>query len=262
MLWGSIQHASTLQRLKATLSPLINTEITYLQLPYNVIKEFEPSQVGTIVGTLTDAILPELALQKNLGLSKYVGQIGFREGYPDFIHLPTGYRLELKGLFIDNPNVRLKMPPTPREPSARLTQKVTVNKVQPDTDGLLIISYQLAPMQANPNLICPVIKAIEILPVVECVRARDFRLSEAGGIWFGNFQTPTILSARGRAKMLQGIPLDQTTYGRKESEGKDYNEDTNFGKLKRIPYKPLQEFLKSQGVSYTSIGNYPSYWKI
>ena len=32
--------------------------------------------------------------------------------------------------------------------------------------------------------------------------------------------------------------------GRKESEGKHVNEDTNFGKLKRIPYGPFQEFLK------------------
>lgn len=33
-------------------------------------------------------------------------------------------------------------------------------------------------------------------------------------------------------------------YGRKESEGKDYNEDTNFGKLRRIPHEPLQRFLE------------------
>ncbi len=32
---------------------------------------------------------------------------------------------------------------------------------------------------------------------------------------------------------------------RKENEGKDLNEDTNFGKLKRIPYAPLHQYIKS-----------------
>jgi hypothetical protein len=59
-----------------------------------------------------------------------------------------------------------------------------------------------------------------------------------------------------------GLPLDESNYGRKESEGKDYNEDTNFGKLKRIPYKPLQVFLKSVGANYMSSGSYPSDWSI
>ncbi len=31
---------------------------------------------------------------------------------------------------------------------------------------------------------------------------------------------------------------------RKENEGKDMNEDTNFGKLKRIPYAPLRQYIK------------------
>jgi hypothetical protein len=37
--------------------------------------------------------------------------------------------------------------------------------------------------------------------------------------------------------------LDLSSYGRNESEGKDFNEDTNFGKLKRIPHARLQQFL-------------------
>ena len=37
---------------------------------------------------------------------------------------------------------------------------------------------------------------------------------------------------------------DNRSYGRKESEGKDFNEDTNFGKLKRIPHPNLQAFLR------------------
>ena len=38
--------------------------------------------------------------------------------------------------------------------------------------------------------------------------------------------------------------IDYSSYGRKENEGKDLNEDTNFGKLKRIPYAPLQQYIK------------------
>jgi hypothetical protein len=85
---------------------------------------FEPSQVGTLVGTLMDACIPLLSKiptttgVPDVGLSKHVGILGEREGYPDYLH------------------------------------------------------------------------------------------------------------------------------ARKESEGRHFNEDTNFGKLKRIPYKPLQDFLK------------------
>ena len=39
-------------------------------------------------------------------------------------------------------------------------------------------------------------------------------------------------------------PVDYSSYGRKENEGKDLNEDTNFGKLKRIPYAPLQRYIR------------------
>ena len=38
--------------------------------------------------------------------------------------------------------------------------------------------------------------------------------------------------------------IDYSSYGRKENEGKDLNEDTNFGKLKRIPYAPLHQYIK------------------
>ncbi|MDM7298356.1 hypothetical protein, partial [Klebsiella pneumoniae] len=40
---------------------------------------------------------------------KGVGILGDREGYPDFNH-SDGYRIELKGLFIDNPEIELKLP--------------------------------------------------------------------------------------------------------------------------------------------------------
>jgi hypothetical protein len=79
--------------------------------------------------------------------------------------------------------------------------------------------------------------------MIELVEARDKRMTYAGGRWFGNYETPTILSKSGRRKRRQGQALDVTSYGRKESEGKDFNEDTNFGKLKRIPHPALQRFL-------------------
>jgi hypothetical protein len=63
-------------------------------------------------------------------------------------------------------------------------------------------------------------------------------------------------------KLTKGLVLDTTMYGRKESEGRDYNEDTNFGKLKRIPYGSLQTFIKecqalSVGVSVEQIEKMP-----
>lgn len=79
--------------------------------------------------------------------------------------------------------------------------------------------------------------------MIELVKARDKRMTDGGGRWFGNQETPTILSRRGRQKANKGLPLDTSSYGRKESEGKDFNEDTNFGKLKRIPHAKLQAFL-------------------
>ncbi len=68
-------------------------------------------------------------------------------------------------------------------------------------------------------------------------------MTDSGGRWFGKYETPTILSKRGRRKLKRGEPLDTSSYGRKESEEKDFNEDTNFGKLKRIPHPKLQAFL-------------------
>jgi hypothetical protein len=261
MEWGSIQEERALLELYNVLSPLIGAEISYLKIPAEAAAAFEPSQVGTIVGTLTDAVLPSIALANSVGLFKRAGILGDREGYPDFDHV-AGYRMELKGLFCDNPGVKLKKPPTRREPSARLTQKVTLNNVNPDTDALLILSYHLHPSQDGSGLLTPVIRDLGVFPVIECVRARDFRLTQKGGMWFGNYQTPAILSKSGKAKSASGLALDITGYGRKESEGKDFNEDTNFGKLKRIPYKPLQAFLAKNGAHFIPKGLYPSPWVI
>ena len=247
--------------VEKNLSPLIGQFIDYLSLPKKSIVDFEPSQFGTIVGTLVDAMLPEICHQMGIGLHKSSGIIGEREGYPDFEHV-LGYRLELKGLFKDNPSLNLKRPPTPREPSARLTQKVTLKNVIPSKDLMLLICYQMEERTDDNNLISPRIKDLKVFPVIELVKARDFRMESQGGKWFGNYETPTILSKSGRQKKKGGLPLDETAYGRKESEGKDYNEDTNFGKLKRIPYQRLHEFLKKHNCSFASQGNYPSKWSL
>jgi hypothetical protein len=98
--------------------------------------------------------------------------------------------------------------------------------------------------------------------MIECIRARDHRLTASGGRWFGDYETPAILSRAGRRKFEAGDALDLDHYGRKESEGYDFNEDTNFGKLKRIPYRPLQEFLMKNGADYLVSGTYPALWTL
>ena len=61
-LWGSIQTSEAQQRLLQALSGLIRQEITHLRIPIDAASQFEPSQIGTIIGTLTDALLPHIAL--------------------------------------------------------------------------------------------------------------------------------------------------------------------------------------------------------
>lgn len=261
MKWGPITQDGALENIRKTLDPLCGTPVHYLQVPADLTMQVEPSQVGTIVGTLTDLTLPRIALEKGIGLTKAEGLLGDREGYPDFMH-DGGYRLELKGAFTDNPDVPMKKPPTPREPSARLTQKVTVKNVDPDRDGLLILVYHLAPLKQDKSLLSPTIKAVGVFPVIECIRARDARLAAGGGRWFGNYETPAILSRLGKTAKFSGSPLNEERYGRKESEGWHFNEDTNFGKLKRIPYRPLQEFLKNSGCQFAATGVYPEPWSM
>ncbi|MBX7135398.1 MAG: hypothetical protein K1X67_22235 [Fimbriimonadaceae bacterium] len=259
--WGSITENSALVALTEALKPLCGVQVKYLQLPLDLALQIEPSQVGTIVGTLTDLLLPRIALEQGIGLTKAAGILGDREGYPDFEH-DSGYRIELKGAFRDNPEVPMKKPPTPREPSARLTQKVTVKNVDPDKDALLILVYELEPVREDTSLLSPTIVDLGLFPVIECINARDYRMTSGGGRWFGNYETPTILSKAGKRARTGGQPLNEVGYGRKESEGYHFNEDTNFGKLKRIPYRPLQEFLKRAGCQFAATGGYPAPWSM
>lgn len=261
MRWGPITEPQALSKLREALAPLCNTPIEYLRLPSDLAKHMEPSQIGTIVGTLTDLMLPRIALEHGIGLSRAAGLLGEREGYPDFEH-EAGYRIELKGVFTDNPAVKLKTPPTPREPSARLTQKVTVKNVQPERDALLLLVYHLNPLPSDEWLLSPTIKAVGVFSAIECVKARDARMIASSGRWFGNYETPTILSKLGKRVLEAGGQLNETAYGRKESEGYHFNEDTNFGKMKRIPYRPLQEFLRDSGCRFAATGIYPTQWSM
>jgi hypothetical protein len=241
--------ASRLDKLSRDLTSLVGAQLEIVQLPRAVLAGFEPSQVGTIVGTLVDACVPALEVifpaLGSLGLAKAPGVLGEREGYPDFLHR-TGFRLELKMLYVEPQGVVMKAPPTPRESSARLTQKVTVKNVVPDLDLLFVLAYRLMPIAGKPDIFAPRFIDFGLFPMAECVAARDNRLVSRGGRWFGDYETPAVLSAKGRRKVAGGLPLVQE-YGRKESEGRDFNEDTNFGKLQRIPYPPLQAFLVKHG---------------
>jgi hypothetical protein len=232
-----------LTQLREVLQPLLGTQFNSLMLPIVVLEAFEPSQIGTIVGSLMDALIPHLNDIPSVGLEKHEGILGEREGYPDYKH-ESGLRVELKLIYIDNPDLKMKRPPTRREPSARLTQKVTVKNVVRSTDAMLLVAYQLRQVDDNEDSITPTIVALEVFSMIELVEARDKRLEEAGGRWFGDYETPCIVSHLGKQKIANHIPLDTSSYGRKESEGKDFNEDTNFGKLKRIPSLDLQKFLR------------------
>jgi hypothetical protein len=232
-----------LAALRELLHPLIGVQFKSLSLPKAAMQAFEPSQIGTIVGSLMDALIPHLPDIPQVGLHKHAGILGDREGYPDYSH-ESGLRAELKLLYIDNPDLKMKRPPTKREPSARLTQKVTVKNVVPETDAMLLIAYQLKPHTAYELAITPTIVDLEVFSMIELVETRDKRLTDAGGMWFGNYETPCVISKVGHQKLARKIALDVSSYGRKESEGKDFNEDTNFGKLQRIPHAGLKAFLK------------------
>jgi len=238
-----------IEELRNSLLPLIGAQFNILSIPQEILTAFEPSQIGTIIGTLMDACIPQLSkitdsdAFNTVGLRKNVGILGDREGYPDYVH-ESGLRAELKLLFVDNPNIIMKKPPTPREPSARLTQKVTFKNVMPDKDLLLVIAYSLMESKTKPGFYSPSIIDFELFPVYECILARDRRMYNSHGGWFGTFETPTILSKKGKQKLARGQDIDYSSYGRKEDEGKDLNEDTNFGKLKRIPFLPLQNYIQ------------------
>ena len=231
-----------LQALRQLFQPLVGLKISWLSIPNQALPGFEPSQIAVIVNTLLDAILPQIEhlasdeenakKLRGIGLSKAPGTIGQREGYPDYVHA-SGKRVELKGLFVDNPALPMKRPPTAREPSARLKENVTLDVIHPANDALLLAAAQL---QEDKSGDCsPYIIDIGVFSMVECVRARDARLAGAGGRRIGNI--PKVVKKTSMRKFASGKRL---TAG-------DFEKDTNFGKLKRIPYPPLQDFMRKHG---------------
>jgi len=251
--------------LTAQMQGLIGVQFDSLTLPAVGLLAFEPSQVGTIVGTLMDALIPHLPNADKIGLKKAPGILGEREGYPDYTH--GEFRLELKLIYVDNPSLTMKRPPTRREPSARLTQKVTVKNVDPRKDAMLLISYQLEENREHKESVSPTIIDFRLYPMIDLIAARDLRLTKGGGRWSGDYQTSLIISKIGKKKRALNQPLDATSFGRKENEGKDYNEDTNFGKLARIPYPPLKSFItecqaRSLGVSAGLVDLLGSSWNL
>lgn len=236
---------SDLDRLSKDFACLIGTKISWLSLPVESLHGFEPSQIAVIVNTLLDAAMPQIQLLavdadnakklNQLGITKAPGQIGERESYPDYVHV-SGKRVELKGLFIDSPELDLKRPPTQREPSARLKENVTIDQINPDKDILLVAAVQIHIIDGNCY---PVIVDIGLFPMVDVINARDRRLADAGGKWFGG--TPKVVNNAGRRKLKGG-----STYA--DLTNDDFERDTNFGKLKRIPYEPLQAFMRKHGV--------------
>lgn len=231
--------------LKKKFDCLIGLKINWLSLPAISLDGFEPSQLAVIVNTLIDAALPQIKLLGNdeenieilskLGLSKSPRDIGEREAYPDYI-TDSGYRVELKGLFVDNIELNMRRPPTAREPSARLKENVTMDVINPKTDVLLIAAVQF---KEENNVCTPEIVDIGVFSMVECIKARDLRLSESSGRWFGKM--PKVISLTGRVKLRRGVSISDLSED-------DFQKDTNFGKLKRIPHKPLQDFLKKHGI--------------
>ncbi len=231
-----------LDALQKAFQPMVGLKITWLSIPNQALPGFEPSQIAVIVNTLLDAILPQIEhlatdeenakRLRGIRLSKSPGIIGQREGYPDYVHV-SGKRVELKGLFVDNPALTMKRPPTAREPSARLKENITIDVINPSNDALLLAAAQL---KADESGVCsPYIVDIGVFSMVECVRARDARLAEAGGRWVNGI--PKVVKKTSMAKFAAG----------KQLTSDDFENDTNFGKLKRIPYPPLQDFMRKHG---------------
>jgi len=238
-----------LEKLSQEFEPLIGLRIDWLALPEQALPGFEPSQIAVIVNTILDAALPQIQLLatnpenrrklEHIGLSKAPGDIGEREHYPDYLH-KSGYRVELKGLFVDNPALNFKRPPTRREPSARLKENVTMADVNPAIDVLMLAAVQLREFEG----VChPVIIDVALFPMYECIRARDQRLKNAGGQWYRG--VPQVVKKSSMSKYREEQTLTDA----------DFEKDTNFGKLKRIPYPPLQAFLKKHGTIGDSEGD-------
>lgn len=224
----------------------------------------DPGDVGTLFGVAADVGIPVLDEHGDLDfgalkIQRNAGTAGQRSGYPDLdiagpavseiIGFPS-VRAELKLVYLDPTDVKMKNPPTMREPSARLA--VHKSLVKPD-DLLLVAAYKPAPIVDEPDSFAAQIVDFKLFSARRCVQKRDSALTQRGGRWFGS--TPTVLSRLGQRKVNLGQALDLSSYGKKDADGRDFNEDTNFGKLSRIPYALLLKFLQVQGLKTACLSN-------
>ena len=105
--------------------------------------------------------------------------------------------------------------------------------IDPANDALLVAAVQL---RADETGQCsPYVTDIGVFSMIECVRVRDQSLANRGGRWIDG--VPKVVKKASRDKFRAGGQLPNL----------DFEKDTNFGKLKRIPYAPLQEFMRKQG---------------
>ena len=59
---ATVISAEEITEMKQNLSPLIGAQFNVLSIPKEILKAFEPSQIGTIVGSLMDACIPQLSI--------------------------------------------------------------------------------------------------------------------------------------------------------------------------------------------------------
>ena len=107
-----------------------------------------------------------------------------------------------------------------------------MENVNPSRDLLMLAAVQL---QEIDGVCYPVIIDIGVFPMLDCIRARDNRLTNGGGRWHNG--VPQVVKRSSMRRYQQGLPLTDD----------DFEKDTNFGKLKRIPYLPLQDFMRMHG---------------
>lgn len=105
--------------------------------------------------------------------------------------------------------------------------------IDPANDALLVAAVQLRPSEKDQC--SPFVTDIGVFSMVECVRARDKSLDNRGGRWIA-----------GIPKVVKKASMDKFKAG-KRLQNSDFEKDTNFGKLKRIPYAPLQDFMRKHG---------------
>ena len=58
---SNVVSAEDIANIKSALHPLIGVQFNILSIPKEILLAFEPSQIGTIIGSLMDACIPQLS---------------------------------------------------------------------------------------------------------------------------------------------------------------------------------------------------------